>query len=118
MTLFAEKVRQVVSKIPSGRVLTYKEVAERAGRPRAWRAVGNILNRNRDYQKIFCHRVIRSDERIGGYNRGTSQKILLLKAEGLIYTEQLRSLTKRRENGELSVLQHASDKTRRVLLYD
>jgi O-6-methylguanine DNA methyltransferase len=60
--------------------LTYKEVAERAGRPGAYRAVGNILNKNYD-PEIPCHRVIRSDGQMGGYNRGTAQKIAILKAE-------------------------------------
>jgi O-6-methylguanine DNA methyltransferase len=57
-------------------------VAELTGRPRAWRAVGNILNKNRDL-KIPCHRVIRSDGKIGGYNRGIKKKIALLKKEGV-----------------------------------
>lgn len=63
---FKEKVLRVVSKIPRGRTLTYKEVALRAGSLRARRAVGNILNKNFD-KKIPCHRVIRSDGKIGGY---------------------------------------------------
>ncbi|MBI4120706.1 MAG: MGMT family protein [Parcubacteria group bacterium] len=78
---FREQVLKVVSKIPKGEVLTYKEVARRAGSPRAFRAVGNILNTNYDPQ-IPCHRVIRSDGRTGGYNRGSVKKIALLKREG------------------------------------
>ena len=83
MNLFQRKVFEVIKKIPKGRVLTYKEVAKLAGRPKAWRAVGNVLNKNRDL-KIPCHRVIRSDGKIGGYNRGTKKKITLLKKEGVI----------------------------------
>lgn len=83
MTSFQEKVLEIVKKIPKGNVLTYKEVAKLAGLPRAWRAVGNILNKNKN-QKIPCHRVIRSDGKIGGYKRGTKNKIFLLKKEGLI----------------------------------
>lgn len=83
MTLsFKEKICKVVKEIPKGKVLTYKKVARLAGRPRAFRAVGNILNRNMD-PKIPCHRVIRSDGKIGGYNRGIKQKFLLLKKEGV-----------------------------------
>jgi len=82
-TIFKEKVYQVVKKIPGGKTLSYKEVARRAGRPKAWRLVGNILNKNRD-KKIPCHRVIRSDGRIGGYNQGVKKKIALLKKEGII----------------------------------
>jgi len=80
MTYFQEKVYQVVKKIPKGKILTYKEVAKKAGFPRAWRAVGNILNKNKN-SKIPCHRVIRSDGKIGGDNRGIKRKIYLLKKE-------------------------------------
>ncbi|MEK7506995.1 MAG: MGMT family protein [Patescibacteria group bacterium] len=77
---FEEKVLSVVTGIPKGLVLTYREVARRAGRPRAYRAVGNILNKNYD-SKIPCHRVIRSDGQLGGYNRGVKQKVRLLRKE-------------------------------------
>lgn len=80
---FKERVLKVVQKIPRGKVLTYKRVAKLAGKPRAWRAVGNILNKNRD-PKIPCHRVIRSDGKIGGYNKGAKRKISLLMKEGAI----------------------------------
>ena len=60
--------------------MTYKEVAAKAGSPGAYRAVGNILNKNFD-PKIPCHRVIRSDGKIGGYNRGEEAKIVILKKE-------------------------------------
>ncbi|MCI0479797.1 MGMT family protein [Candidatus Uhrbacteria bacterium] len=60
--------------------MTYAEVARAAGRPRAYRAVGNILNRNFD-PAIPCHRVIRSDGTPGGYNRGTERKMELLRSE-------------------------------------
>ena len=83
MTSFQEKVYKIVKKIPRGKVLTYKEVAEKAGKPKAWRAVGNILNKNRN-PKIPCHRVIRSDGKIGGYNRDQKKKIALLKKEKAI----------------------------------
>ena len=77
---FREKVYSVVKKIPKGKVLTYKEVAISAGSPRAARAVGNVLNKNYD-PEIPCHRVIRSDGKTGGYNRGAEKKIELLKKE-------------------------------------
>jgi methylated-DNA-[protein]-cysteine S-methyltransferase len=78
--IFKEKVFAIVSGIPSGKTLTYKEVAVRAGRPLAYRAVGNILNKNYD-PKIPCHRVVRSDGKTGGYNRGAELKIKILKKE-------------------------------------
>ncbi len=72
-----------MAKIPSGRVLTYQEVARRAGRPLAYRAVGNILNRHGGMEKgIPCHRVIRSDGQAGGYAHGTKKKIQILRKEG------------------------------------
>lgn len=80
---FKKKVLEVVRKIPKGKVLTYKEVARLAGRSKAWRAVGSILSRNYDPQ-IPCHRVIRSDGKVGGYNRGRENKLRLLKKEGVI----------------------------------
>ena len=60
MKSFAEKVYDIVRKIPKGKVLIYKEVAEKAGNEKASRAVGNILHKNFD-PSIPCHRVIRSD---------------------------------------------------------
>jgi O-6-methylguanine DNA methyltransferase len=69
-----------VKNIPQGKVFTYKQVATMAGSPRAFRAVGNILNKNYD-PNIPCHRVIRSDGKTGGYNRGKKNKIVILKSE-------------------------------------
>jgi len=54
-----------------------------AGKPRAWRAAGNILNKNRD-PKIPCHRVIRADGRVGGYREGITMKVALLKKEDVV----------------------------------
>ena len=79
---FKERVLKVVKEIPRGKVLTHKRVAELAKNPRAFRAVGNILNKNRS-PKIPCHRVIRSDGKVGRYNRGVKQKILLLRKENV-----------------------------------
>ena len=79
---FQRKVYQVVKRIPRGKVMTYKEVAQKAGFPKAYRAVGNVLRKNYNPQ-IPCHRVIRSDGRIGNYNRGgEKEKMKLLKKEG------------------------------------
>ena len=80
---FKRRIYEIVKKIPRGSFLTYKEVAKLAGRPRAWRAVGNILNKN-DNPEIPCHRVIRSDGKIGGYNKGFKKKIAIMKKEGII----------------------------------
>ena len=79
---FRNNVFRVVAKIPRGSTLTYGEVAARAGSPRAARAVGSILKTNFN-PKIPCHRVIRCDGSLGGYNRGARRKIALLKNEGM-----------------------------------
>jgi methylated-DNA-[protein]-cysteine S-methyltransferase len=81
---FTEKVYDVVAKIPKGSVMTYKEVARRAGSPNAYRAVGNIMNKNPDTKRVPCHRVVRSDGDPGGYARGRAAKIKILRSEGVI----------------------------------
>ena len=78
---FKKSVFGIIFKIPRGEVLTYKEVAMLAGHPKAHRAVGNILNKNYN-PKIPCHRVVRSDGKAGGYNRGIQNKIKILKQGG------------------------------------
>lgn len=84
MKTFKEKVLEVVSKIPKGKVLNYKEVALKAGNEKASRVVGNLMAQNKD-KSIPCHRVIRSDGKIGEYNglQGKS-KIEILKKEGFL----------------------------------
>ncbi|MCX6781891.1 MAG: MGMT family protein [Candidatus Magasanikbacteria bacterium] len=82
MLTFTQKVKSVVAKISKGKVLTYGEVARKSGRPRAARAVGKVINKNYD-PKIPCHRVARSDGKIGDYNRGIKLKITKLKNEGI-----------------------------------
>lgn len=84
MLTFSEKVKFIVSKIPKGKTMTYKQVAIKAGSPNASRAVGSVMKGNYD-PKIPCHRVIRSDGKIGDYNRGgSSEKLRKLRAEGAI----------------------------------
>ncbi|MDR3571364.1 MAG: MGMT family protein [Candidatus Pacebacteria bacterium] len=69
MKTIADKVRDIVRKIPKGKTMTYKEVATRAGNPKAARAVGAVMRSNYD-PSIPCHRVIASDGSMRGYNRG------------------------------------------------
>lgn len=81
MKTFADKVRDVVGKIPKGKTMTYKEVAAKAGNPNAARAVGAVMRGNYD-PGIPCHRVVRSDGTLGNYNRGgTATKERLLRSE-------------------------------------
>jgi len=81
MTIFEKKVYAAVSKIPRGEVRSYKWVAAKIGRPKAYRAVGNALNKNPHIGIVPCHRVIRSDGTIGGFARGVALKRQLLKSE-------------------------------------
>ncbi len=62
--------------------MTYKEVAEKAGFPLSWRAVGNVLHKNIS-PLIPCHRVIKSDGTVGGFNKGIQYKKMLLRKEGI-----------------------------------
>lgn len=79
---FTSKVHAVVKAIPKGSVMTYKEVAEKAGSAKAARAVANLMAKNFD-PTIPCHRVIRSDGGLGGYNRGgEAKKRAILQSEG------------------------------------
>jgi methylated-DNA-[protein]-cysteine S-methyltransferase len=81
--IFTTRVLKIVASIPPGQVLTYQEVARRAGSPRAFRAVGSILSKNFN-PEIPCHRVIRSSGELGEYNRGRQQKEQLLAKEGFL----------------------------------
>ena len=81
MTAFERKVLTIVSRIPPGRVTTYGDVARLAGKPRAARAVGNIM-RSGDRPGLPYHRVVAADGRLGGYSSLSLKRSLLL-AEGL-----------------------------------
>ncbi len=81
-SVFKERVLSVVQGIPPGHVMSYQEVARKAGSPRAARAVGTIMRNNHD-PRVPCHRVIRSDGKCGEYNGGgTEKKKELLRKEG------------------------------------
>ena len=83
-TKFQLKVWSYLKKIPKGKVKTYKEVAIGINRPKSARAVANACARNPYAPKIPCHRVIRTDGRLGGYSAkgGIKTKKKLLKREG------------------------------------
>ena len=83
-TEFQKAVYRVLRQIPRGETRTYKWVAKKIGRPRAFRAVGNALNKNPYPGIIPCHRVIKSDGTIGGFSKGASAKKRLLSAEGIM----------------------------------
>ncbi len=79
-TDFITRVLEIVRNIPKGQTLTYGQVAAQAGSPRAARMVGLVMSKNWD-PNIPCHRVVRADGSVGGYNRGRENKIKLLQEE-------------------------------------
>jgi len=81
-TAFQERVWQMLRTIPPGRSLSYSEVAERIGSPRAVRAVAQACGANRLAVAIPCHRVIRRDGDIAGYRWGVERKLELRHREG------------------------------------
>ena len=84
MSTFTDNVHQVVKGIKKGQTMTYKAVATAAGNPKAARAVANLMAKNYN-PDIPCHRVIRSDGALGGYNRGGEvEKRNILQKEGAI----------------------------------
>ena len=80
---FAKKCYQLLLQVPQGRVTTYKELAKALG-TRAYRAVGQAMNRNPRLIEIPCHRVVCSNGEIGGYALGVEKKIELLQKEGVV----------------------------------
>ena len=75
------RVGNLCKKIPKGRVSSYKVIAEKLG-TRAYRAVGNALNKN-DSKEIPCHRVVDSKGELHGFARGLKVKKKLLEKEGI-----------------------------------
>lgn len=82
-TDFQKKVWKVISNIPIGKVLTYKQIAEKIGAPKAYRAVGSACGANPLPIVIPCHRVVGSNGSLGGFSGGLKIKRLLLKVEGI-----------------------------------
>jgi len=80
---FARRVLKATSRIPFGNVLSYAQVAAKAGSPRAYRAAGNALGSNRMPIVVPCHRVLASGGKIGGYTGGLERKEYLLHLEGV-----------------------------------
>lgn len=88
MSNFYQKVYNLASKIPKGKVSTYSQIAK-ALNSKAYRAVGTAMNKNpfsikkKNQLYVPCHRIINSDGRVGGFASGTKKKIEMLKAEGI-----------------------------------
>jgi methylated-DNA-[protein]-cysteine S-methyltransferase len=80
---FQQKVLRAASAIPRGKVSTYQRLAKQIGNSKAARSVGRALANNPFPIMIPCHRVIRSDGSLGGYQGGLKMKRALLKKEGV-----------------------------------
>jgi methylated-DNA-[protein]-cysteine S-methyltransferase len=88
---FQAAVLSAVRRIPPGRIATYGDVAAMAGRPRAARAVGNIMRECRD-TGVPCHRVVGAGGALGGYGGNLELKRALLRAEGVVvFGSRIRS---------------------------
>ena len=92
---FNERCYQLLLKVPRGKVTTYKVLAHALG-TRAYRAVGNAMRKNPNAPRVPCHRVVRSDGKIGNYSGdgGIAKKIYLLQQEGVIVNDGTVDLKK------------------------
>lgn len=79
---FNERCYSLLRKVPRGKVTTYKALAEALG-TKAYRAVGNAMNKNPYAPQVPCHRVVSSDGSMTGFASGVNNKIALLKKEGI-----------------------------------
>ena len=89
MLTFAEKVYLNLKKVPKGRVTTYGYLAKSIG-SKAYRAVGMVLSKNPYAPVVPCHRVVRSDGKIGGFmgqsqGENVAKKKKMLEAEGIVF---------------------------------
>ena len=83
---FAGNVLRATARIPFGEVSTYRDVAAKAGSPRAYRAAGNALGSNPVPIVVPCHRVLHAGGGLGGYTGGLARKRYLLQLEGVLPT--------------------------------
>jgi O-6-methylguanine DNA methyltransferase len=93
---FQAAVLAAARRIPPGRVATYGDVASMAGRPRAARAVGNIMRECRE-AGVPCHRVVGAGGALGGYGGNLELKRALLRAEGIaVFGRRIRAFASAR----------------------
>lgn len=84
---FNQKLWALTARIPKGRVSTYAELAKALG-TRAYRAVGNAMNKNPYAPGVPCHRVVGSNKSLTGYAQGLEKKRKMLIAEGVVCSEK------------------------------
>jgi len=86
-TEFQQRVLRAEHRIPRGSISTYQLIAEYLGKRNGARAVGNALANNPFPLIVPCHRAIRSDRRLGGYQGGLEMKRALLEKEGILFDD-------------------------------
>jgi len=84
-----EDVYVLLSKIPSGKVSTYGDIARALGHPKAARAIGRIIANNPNPISIPCHRVVKSNGEIGGFAYGEQMKREILEEEGIKFQDRI-----------------------------
>ena len=78
-----KKIYKKLLEVPEGKITTYGELAKAVGLKNGQRAVGRIMNKNPYPVIIPCHRVVKSDGKVGGYGYGQDVKINMLTKEGI-----------------------------------
>ncbi len=81
-------VYDLLLKIPLGKISTYGDLAKALGHPSASRVIGRILGNNPNPIKVPCHRIVKSDGKLGGYRYGTEMKKDLLEKEGVSFINE------------------------------
>jgi len=79
---FNQRCYDILKKVPKGKVTTYKAIAHKL-KSKAYRAVGNAMNKNPYAPKVPCHRVVNSNGEVGGFAHGTKKKVEMLQKEGI-----------------------------------
>lgn len=80
---FERAVYEALLAVPKGKVISYGDLAKKAGFPKAARAVGSALNRNPFAPRVPCHRVVKSSGEVGEFAHGAERKIAILRSEGV-----------------------------------
>ena len=89
-TINSDDLYEILLNIPAGMVSTYGDLAKALGNPAASRQVGRILSKNPNPIVVPCHRVVKSDGKLGGYAFGSSKKKKLLEDEGILFAKDLK----------------------------
>jgi methylated-DNA-[protein]-cysteine S-methyltransferase len=89
-TIKDSDIYKLLIKIPAGNVSTYGDLAKALGNPSASREIGRILGKNPNPIVVPCHRVVRSDGKLGGYAYGSTRKRELLEKEWIPFTDEIR----------------------------